>query len=79
MLGIDYNRLEEMVSRMESVAASMDESSKRVHEAAKMMETVREFDSAMIGNPEIRIQVDLDGQKIAEAVKNSSKEKRARG
>lgn len=37
MLGIDYGALASMVSRMESVARSMDESSRRVEAAAEKM------------------------------------------
>lgn len=55
MLGIDYNRLEEMVSRMESVAASMEDSSRRVLRASEKMEA---------SSTDLKTTVSIDGQRI---------------
>lgn len=59
MLGIDYEALASMVSRMESVARSMEESSRRVEAAAEKMsvstaELTRELPKAHLDQSAVR-------------------------
>lgn len=63
MLGIDYNKLEEMVSRMEMVSASMEESSKRVLLASEKMAATLDTKEVVVSKTDVFI----DGSAVKQA------------
>lgn len=74
MLGIDYNKIEDMVSRMEGVASSMEKSSKRVLLAAEAMASTGED----FANSNRDVHVHLDGSAVRQAALAEMDKGRAR-
>jgi hypothetical protein len=76
MLGIDFDKLEDMVHRMEQVAASMDASSERVMQAAELLSETFPSNAAPVNpkNVELHTSIWLDGDKIHDAIKRFGEE-----